>query len=662
MYSDKVQKELNEAQETNVANKIMDLLGKLQLNNDESSACRWVWELIQNAKDVVNSTGKVDIKINFDENKKILQFEHNGRLFTTKNLVYLVSQVSAKERADSGEKNERVTGKFGTGFLTTHLLSEKVNVSGILHDEGEASKKFDVELDRSGKDKETIIRAIHKSYEQLDGSEELPEDVVIDENQFNTSFTYQLSPSGMEVAIKGLENLYIALPYVFVFVPEIETVSVNIYDSTFKRGDIYGSKHENITVQEILCNENGEEYKKYISVFCKDGVSIAIEVNHDKDVVNIQEFSLKLPKIFCDFPLIGTEDFSFPVVINSSCFNPTEPRDGIYLTDKENDKVKENKSLMLTALNYYIELLDYVSKQDWQYIYYIVKIKPQSEKSWLSKTWFKETIIDKCKEHIRYAEIIDSAADERKALYDWLDNDDIFIISDVDKNIREAVWDLAEPIMSDMLTRRMEIHNWYDSLWRQCRKFSLKDLLLKVQEMGNIEKLSEELGQNANVVEWLNKLYELISTADTVDFVLNEKIKIFINQNGDFCESNELFIDADIDEKYKDILLLLDVDCRDKLLNKDLVIGNWVEFQKYDYENIFEEIQASIHEFRDKEGAAYKQLIVLYDAASRDMDEQIDLVHFVDAIFPNYLPVDLEVNKVSEELLCDAMKYWLMLV
>lgn len=657
MYSEKIQRERNEAQETNVANKIMDLLEKLQLNNDETSSRRWIWELVQNAKDVTNCTGKVNINIIFDDNVKIIKFQHNGRLFTTKNLVYLIEQVSTKERVNSGEQNKRVTGKFGTGFLTTHLLSEKVNVSGILQDDEEPPRLFDIELDRSGKDKDAIINAIKNSYEQLDCSREISKDILINEKDFNTTFTYKLSPKAIDVAKKGLDILYVALPYVLSFVPEIETVSVNTFDWIIKRGEILSSKHKNIIVQEVKCRENGDERRKYICVMSRENVSVAIEIAQD-DKVYIQEHSSKLPKIFCDFPLIGTEDFSFPVVVNSSYFNPTEPRDGIWLVDKENIKSEENKSLITIACNLYLELLDYVSQQGWQNIYNIVKIKSQPEKTWLSKTWLKSEIIDKCKEHILYTEIVDSAAGERKALYDWLDNPEIWIISDADKIIREKVWDLVEPILPNMLTKRSEIHNWYDSLWNQCQNFNIKNLIETVQEVGNLDKLSDALGQERNAIEWLNVLYELLSHDNKIiDFIMDKKIEIFPNQNGVFCAYNSLYIDADIDEIYKDILAILDIDCRNKLLNKNLVIANRVEFQKYNYDNVFNEIQGRIRESRGREDA-YRQLVVLFDSAANENDEQINLLEFANIIFPNYLPESIEVNKVSEELLDDAMKYW----
>ncbi|MCM1221118.1 MAG: hypothetical protein NC548_42215 [Lachnospiraceae bacterium] len=106
--------------------------------------------MIHNAKDCPNSSGKIDIEINLDSTKRIVGFKHNGKLFTTKNIVYLIEQVSTKERT----RNSESTGKFGTGFLTTNLLSPIVTISGLLHDEDDENDntdiaKFEVTIDRS---------------------------------------------------------------------------------------------------------------------------------------------------------------------------------------------------------------------------------------------------------------------------------------------------------------------------------------------------------------------------------------------------------------------------------------------------------------------------------------------------------------------------------
>jgi hypothetical protein len=58
------------ASEAQSASKIIDKLKALKDNNNPNSSYRWIWELIQNAKDVVNASGLVDIEIKFSESNK----------------------------------------------------------------------------------------------------------------------------------------------------------------------------------------------------------------------------------------------------------------------------------------------------------------------------------------------------------------------------------------------------------------------------------------------------------------------------------------------------------------------------------------------------------------------------------------------------------------
>jgi hypothetical protein len=105
-FSQKIQELRNKAQETQAANKIIDMLTNLKLKNDDTTSYRWTWELIQNAKDVVNSSGVVDIIINFEEASKTVEFKHNGKLFSTENIVFLIEQVSTKDRTITDAKNK----------------------------------------------------------------------------------------------------------------------------------------------------------------------------------------------------------------------------------------------------------------------------------------------------------------------------------------------------------------------------------------------------------------------------------------------------------------------------------------------------------------------------------------------------------------------------
>jgi hypothetical protein len=81
------------------------------LENDPKHHQRWIWELTQNAQDV-NIT---DITIKFHE--KTLAFSHNGLSFSEDDITHLIFHGPSKP-LQTGKR-----GKFGTDFITTHLIS-----------------------------------------------------------------------------------------------------------------------------------------------------------------------------------------------------------------------------------------------------------------------------------------------------------------------------------------------------------------------------------------------------------------------------------------------------------------------------------------------------------------------------------------------------------
>ena len=108
-----------------IATKIHEELSELRAGVDASPTIpkRWVWELIQNAKDV-NIGGKVRVRIeaDLDGSDAHVTFNHNGGAFSAENIRFLIEQVSSKSRTKDSTGRPTTTGKFGTGFLTTHLL------------------------------------------------------------------------------------------------------------------------------------------------------------------------------------------------------------------------------------------------------------------------------------------------------------------------------------------------------------------------------------------------------------------------------------------------------------------------------------------------------------------------------------------------------------
>lgn len=649
-YSDKVQAAVNSAHETAIANKIIDMMQELKLKNDKKTACRWIWELIQNAKDVAGETGGINIEIEFNEKEKYLAFKHDGKYFTTGNIVHLISQVSSKERnLDSGSA---VTGKFGTGFLTTHLLSEKVKVKAYLKDKDEPLKKIDILLDRSGETKEEVIAAVNESFRQLESSQEVNTSVSPENRGFDTCFFFELDNNGIETAKNGLENFYISIPYVFAFVDKVNSIRVN-HSFGVQRGEkrvvgnmevhsVYITDSESIRVNEIL-------------LYHGENIDLAIPIKHEDGKVFVEEYPEKIPKLFCAFPLIGTEDFSFPVVANSTFFNPNEPRSGIYLTDKANKVIDENKSLILQALNSYKDLLDYAASHNWKQLYNIVHVPKQSDKDWLSRDWF-DSLIEDCKAHIKSAPIFDTISGERKALFDFCNCQDILILGDSEKTTRELVWEMSKSVYPDHMILLSEIHRWYASLWIECRNFGVKKLVREVEEFGNLEGLEKAIKDQVNSIDWLNRLYGILVTTKNTEIL--ESAEIFPNQLGQFCGIDKLYVDEGIDDVYIQILSLLDHDCREYLLNKKIELPENLAYEVYNYDMLFDEILEAMDSdfFSGQEVMA--KLIVLYDEQTENDEEQINLLSLLEGLFLEQLPDDCKVKKINAEIMERVRKYW----
>ena len=59
------------------------------------------------------------------------------------------------------------TGKFGTGFMTTYMLSKNIEISGDLKFPNDIIKQFNLKLDRSPEDPEDLIEILDSDMQQL---------------------------------------------------------------------------------------------------------------------------------------------------------------------------------------------------------------------------------------------------------------------------------------------------------------------------------------------------------------------------------------------------------------------------------------------------------------------------------------------------------------
>ncbi|MCM1494528.1 MAG: ATP-binding protein [Bacteroides sp.] len=649
-----IQEADNNSLRIGAANRIVQLLDKQRYSNNENSVKRWIWELCQNAKDVSNDTGKVKISINFNKTNNNVIFRHNGRPFTMANVMSLINQSSSKDRYDG---SERKSGKFGTGFITTHLLSEIVNVSGIIEVEKAKFSRFQITLDRTGHDKNEIVSAMENAVEQLQACQPVAEgEITADE--YNTIFEYKLDNEGVEVAQQGIDNLRVSAPFVLSMLKDIEEIVLEATKEKYKYSQSVLCGLDGSLVHEIIYESDVETKKIYVLNLTEENTTVSIALERREDGTYILPFAEQQSKLFCDFPLIGTEDFPFPILVCASDFNPTEPRDGIYLTckSKTDDKVDQNRIIIERACRLYEKLLRYVADKKWEGIYNITRIDSYGKREWIDEEWI-EKIVQDCKSIILHTPIIHTSIDSMVELQDCFDEEQIYVISDSKAEMREKIWDLLFHVMPEKIPCKEDIHNWYHSLWNDCNKYTFKSLTKQINDFGNAMLLQREI-KDKDWRSWISQYYNPIDENKGLQtYVASDQINIIPNQNGVFCHVGELYFDKDILDKYKDILKLLDSDCRGWLLDLEFRNRDWFQFKDCDNEQILKLIENNLDNVDKKSKSdILLQMVWLYVNEHDDVYVQRQICQYANSILKigNQM---IEVQVVSDRILQESMKH-----
>ena len=335
------------------ADKVIQSLSGIKEERSKSRR-RWIWELMQNAKDVPNIYGGVTIEIILNDSEFI--FSHNANPFRVENITGLIQQVSSGKPSNSS--NKRITGKFGTGFISTHLLSDVVRVDGIVEKDGLFPKIFNIELNRESEESEDLIQYIALELEKIrkiDDVNIFPEvkeyHLFRKESDFDTKFTYPLKNQESKEAAKiGIDDLANTLPQTLFFVEELKKViiknNVDSYQIEYELAEIKNINGFSFVI--IKENKDGIINELNFILYKNDDLDLAIQVNNfiNKKLCVIEN----APKLFRDFPLVGTENFYFPFYLNGLSFFPTEKRDSILLTDTNLKSVEINRNILKTAI------------------------------------------------------------------------------------------------------------------------------------------------------------------------------------------------------------------------------------------------------------------------------------------------------------------------
>jgi hypothetical protein len=565
-YGQKFKESSENAHRHHIATKIRTLMGILRKSADENRKRRWVWELLQNAKDASFDDQSVIASINYTPDA--IEFSHNGKPFSVEDVTFLAEQVSTKDqKVEPGEKPKK-TGKFGTGFLTTHLLSEKVEVNGVIKDIDEPYKKFILPLDRSGREIEEILTSVGNSLALLKDLDSQPILSRYNRGDLNTRFVYHLDEKGTKVAEIGLVDLETCIAYALVFNESIREVRLAHTNTTFSVNDNPIIIDDIISIYNISIGENS----KHIVVAKKGLTSIAIEVEATNGTMLLRPFNKSVPKLFCDFPLIGSETFSFPLVINNPTFSPTEPRDGVDLTDNDDIDIIRNKEFVNEAIELYTHFVEYASASGWKNMYLLADFKLPTEKNWLSVDWFRNSVVGVALNRIRQIPLVDMSNGTRSAIQDADGHSIVYFPDDLNEDVRKRIWELTVVLFPKNLPRLEDIHDWYSVLWEECYRQNLGCVTIDVEELKTVEALANKLdGRNEAAIKWLNHYFDTLNLQGIfIEEIINNKHAVIPNQNNHFKKRSELSIDDSIEDSIKEAAKILGMDPKDGLRLKSI--------------------------------------------------------------------------------------------
>ena len=260
---------------------------------------RWIWELLQNALDASSDdAGSLTCSIEYDSGQENLIFQHNGHEFKRDEVAHLIYHGSTKA------EDKTKIGQYGSGFLTTHLLSWKVNISGKLED----GQHFDFWLEREPISIQAVDGFMKKAADRFD--ESLSGSSAMQDG-FTTRFLYPVVAGENEVVVsQGLSALKGMAPLIAAFNRVFHHVSIESSDGTISFGVHHRQKLTDNDLYEVTVKntENGVvEEKTYILAEGSKAV-VAVQVFQNDGYMTCLP-SGGICKLFLGLPLIGHRKF-----------------------------------------------------------------------------------------------------------------------------------------------------------------------------------------------------------------------------------------------------------------------------------------------------------------------------------------------------------------
>lgn len=558
----------------------------------ENKKTRWIWELLQNANDVTNTSG-ITISINLTQDK--LEFAHNGKPFETKHLLAILYKTSTKSLNGEGG----TTGKYGTGFVTTHILNKKLTIDGV-HTNATGKRRFSLQIDRSAAtlDESIALDAMKKSlgttFSQIQSiGKKSAEDIKDDSNRF----IYNLTSDSYKYAEKGLIELKRNAAFTLLINRSIKKIEVSTpeWSGSFS---LHTEASEFPDIQFASTDsENGLLFKRSEKLIFgipakKNGTSYSLLPLENQAV------------LYKEFPLIGTEKFNLPVFLQHRDFHPTELRDGIRtkITNKDepDPSAIKNRNALTDFISHYLKFIEQLLPKVQNAHLTAKSGLPEHLDRYSNVDWYEENIQSPIRQFLISKPIVKTVSGAQVKIEEAR-----FILSDLES--RDFLFDLASSIIPEHLPEKESIWHWSEIIgqeldqWPTGVQFDINDLVALVAT-------SIDLSDDKSFV-WLKSLYEFL--AENKLLHLGDSTPIYPTEANHFkAKDSELYLHPQIDDEFKYVSKGLGRDLDEEFLNRK--VGNVEGIKPFDLNEFYNDLNKNLISDLKVEDATEDQLKAVF--------------------------------------------------
>lgn len=583
-FAEEYEKISQSQSKTAAANFIHTEISRWRGTRKPVAARRWLWELLQNALDVATiNQRQFSLTIVYKPSELVVR--HDAGPFGLAEIVALVEGNTSKYQRDPD-----LAGRFGRGFLVSHVISTEVRVRGVLKDRENNLYKFTFQISRGGQ-MEQIRNNI------VDCAKALNSSTPADSGPPETTFSYQFSPKDESVLAidEGLDQLKAHAPYLLAFLPQLKSVRVvkhsepeinyertaqvaidDVPDSLIAARTIISTPTGSKAIVAFTSQKRDDEQTEH------DIATIAFQLCQKEGKEGIvTTTNQNISKVFVDLPLYATNELPSPVVINIPKKSDVDPDRAIPDLSKRSTLKSVTKALQLLPLAF-----RWASSKGLSGSHSLAELGLPPQNQW-------EAIQGSLWQQIYQPILVDLLKSRLVATSEgqWLRPDEVTFpkgewlsAESFDRSLLIGVHELLE-MRGEKTPSKELVEDWHHIIlaWETI------GVPLKLNKIG-LGDLFREFARFDNLKQYLGKYPKLGNDQGAIDFVSVafshaavycqrnrishpselQETKAIPNQNGDFCLPERLSIDRGIDNALKSIASDLGTSLRQRLVHERL--------------------------------------------------------------------------------------------